>query len=930
MYIKQNAATVLALWTALFLAWQASALNARGNRMANSSAGSSSQENNPSTGLATCTDSLWLREAASFLTGSAFDKEQTDPPDLEFWSKTPVRTRFLPHWTRRREQVQNRGFGLSHPLALGTLLYGIPEWQVNLAEAPATGFCGGLRPLIVQAFSRPPHLLPLVAGNGDDEESLIHLVHLVDSEGALQPWSPHLGAQPLVTPWSDVGRRLGRLLEARQVGSTHWKRWEKKIENMVADSGCLPGRDGARKALLQAIVQAQDPSQTLEDLANLRSILAEPPTLKSDPTRGAELAIGPPAIEVARPLAWPQGRTLQASVDITVPDHNLSTPKNNDNSTRASGMTMGGPVLVRVLAFDSQAALGSQAVMHVHSHAVLAPGPSPTRLHIGHLPTKDYCLAVRAYSLATGMPSSLILREIQASETNTGVLSFNVDWTRVGVLAHARLHLSSAQVHRVGFSVVPTDALSGEQYIGSTPRKSATGPETGTTKGGRPNEIVWDTSPPFSASLPVPQDRYTWTIRAVAEDANGTFLLEDQRTLSVLPKATRLALRRLPSRNQPTSTIWVAADLKVAPGLATNVANMEFKLDGQQILSQDAPPFLVQVPPDTQGKLRILQASATLTNGDRIDNVLQLGNQATVTEQLDVVVAQIAFSVRGRNQKAPLTAQEIVVKFGEASSRASQSNIAETGSNGPSNSGLSRTPDNLLFAESLPLRVQVVVDASSTMLEERHVLARSLQRFSTQLLKPGDQVGLLAFQENVQQLLPMPASPERFSQALAAVSTGGGTAVFDAVASAITLTTAGIGRRAVLLISDGLEEHSALSSTYVEGLLRASNTALYFVHLDTTNTIEFSARATARRRRELRGIAQIRARFEGYTKSSGGQYCFATSTGAVDRCLDTFVKDLRTTYLATIHLSASEALRYGHNGVGIELRPGVHGKLRIR
>jgi hypothetical protein len=226
------------------------------------------------------------------------------------------------------------------------------------------------------------------------------------------------------------------------------------------------------------------------------------------------------------------------------------------------------------------------------------------------------------------------------------------------------------------------------------------------------------------------------------------------------------------------------------------------------------------------------------------------------------------------------------------------------------------TPAKVLFLESLPLQVQIALDASATMHEERGLLTDVLRMFVEDLIKPTDRVGVVAFDHRIAQARPL-AAPSGDIDAGAALSIGGGTAILDAIVAAVAGMSDSQGRRAVLVVSDGLDEHSRVPDEYVIDLLARARVALYFLHLNNR-----SAYYTADGLGPgpiLHHLGRLRALWKERALSSGGSYCFAGSTGRVRGCLEELEAHLRATYVAVAQLSEAQRAEYERGAiVGLE------------
>jgi len=119
----------------------------------------------------------------------------------------------------------------------------------------------------------------------------------------------------------------------------------------------------------------------------------------------------------------------------------------------------------------------------------------------------------------------------------------------------------------------------------------------------------------------------------------------------------------------------------------------------------------------------------------------------------------------------------------------------------------------------LPIDVTAVLDVSFSMVGpglER--LQEGIGRLTT-LLGPGDRLRLLAFNQNVRQVVDFTADSAVISHALRNLVAGGGTAIFDALTVAMLTPTDLNRRQFVILVTDGAD---GLSVTEPRDLVEAA------------------------------------------------------------------------------------------------------------
>jgi VWFA-related protein len=186
----------------------------------------------------------------------------------------------------------------------------------------------------------------------------------------------------------------------------------------------------------------------------------------------------------------------------------------------------------------------------------------------------------------------------------------------------------------------------------------------------------------------------------------------------------------------------------------------------------------------------------------------------------------------------------------------------------------------LLAVESLPLATLLVFDASESVRGAKLSALREAADAFLAGLRPEDEVGLIAFSEEVHRVLPPTADKAAVRRALAALEGGGPTALWDALSAAIAVLPAR-SRGLVVLFSDGEDNMSWLDATRVEEQAARSNAVVQIVGL------------SARPPDEPAYVADLRAAAE----ATGGRYWRADSPAGLAVAFRGIVEAMNARYL---------------------------------
>jgi Ca-activated chloride channel family protein len=154
-----------------------------------------------------------------------------------------------------------------------------------------------------------------------------------------------------------------------------------------------------------------------------------------------------------------------------------------------------------------------------------------------------------------------------------------------------------------------------------------------------------------------------------------------------------------------------------------------------------------------------------------------------------------------------------------------------------------------------PVSVGVLLDISDSMRGEPIVDARgALDRFMADLLDPGDEAFVGAFNHLPRILVPWTAPPSRLAGKLANERPAGGTAIYDAIfASTPMFQRRQRTRAAMIVISDGADTASDHSLAETRETLRRSDAFVYAIAIDSATERRVSTRVNPEALREITG-----------------------------------------------------------------------------
>lgn len=142
-----------------------------------------------------------------------------------------------------------------------------------------------------------------------------------------------------------------------------------------------------------------------------------------------------------------------------------------------------------------------------------------------------------------------------------------------------------------------------------------------------------------------------------------------------------------------------------------------------------------------------------------------------------------------------------------------------------------RPVEDLHPASDIPLVLGFALDSSSSMLPIRRPLIDVATGFLEAALSTGDRAFLVHFNDTVRVLQPLSASKVLLASRLRHLSPRGGTALNDAILFSLLQYRNEPGRRALIVVTDGVDEHSRSEPEQSAEFAERLGLPIYFIQL---------------------------------------------------------------------------------------------------
>ena len=319
--------------------------------------------------------------------------------------------------------------------------------------------------------------------------------------------------------------------------------------------------------------------------------------------------------------------------------------------------------------------------------------------------------------------------------------------------------------------------------------------------------IVVRNRPPYSVEIDLGNVPKKQTLKAVAFDAQGNFLDEDAWALN--ERDARLAVRilELPKTSGDMTELKVAVQ-SIAGG---ELRGLKLYLDADLVKEWSAPPYTASVPAERLKRATLIRATAIDADGKEFSDVKLLKGEKRFISRVEVNLVELHISVYdGEGRFVKGLPKETFSIFED---------------------GVRQEISAFEFAEALPLSLGIVIDGSGSMKKSMPLVHEAAGGFVERLVREKDQGFVIEFREAPALLAPLSKQSGDLLRAIQETHADGETALYDAVILALYQFRAVPGRKAIVVLTDGADNHSWADYDTLRRYARTSGIPIYFIGL---------------------------------------------------------------------------------------------------
>lgn len=212
---------------------------------------------------------------------------------------------------------------------------------------------------------------------------------------------------------------------------------------------------------------------------------------------------------------------------------------------------------------------------------------------------------------------------------------------------------------------------------------------------------------------------------------------------------------------------------------------------------------------------------------------------------------------------------------------------------------------DFVASDDAAVSLAIVADTSGSMRGRNWERANDfVDQLVGRMTRKDDEVALFTFDKTLCQQTPFTTDRDSVLDAMRSVEAWGQTALYDAVAEAARRVADRRGRRAVIVITDGLDTISKMTASEVSGIAGAIDVPVYAVSVTPLSTPAASANDSEA------GLAQL-------AYWTGGDVSHLAEAPALDRTINALVTELRQQYFLAIQ---SDSTTSGWHRIDVKTR----------
>jgi Ca-activated chloride channel family protein len=371
--------------------------------------------------------------------------------------------------------------------------------------------------------------------------------------------------------------------------------------------------------------------------------------------------------------------------------------------------------------------------------------------------------------------------------------------------------------------------------------------------------VLTKARPPYSVELNLGFQPRTHLLRAVAQDAGGKKLAEDELALNVGPH--RFSVRLVEPQAGKTYQSSLRAEVRVEVPEGERLDRLELYLNDDKVATLYQPPYTQALLLPKGGKeITYVRAVAYLDGGNSTEDLV-LVNGPEYTQKVNVQLVELYTSVvdpRGRPVDG-LTKGDFTV----------------------SEDGQKQEIRRFERVLDVPIYAGILLDTSASMSQGDKLdsALKGALSFFDKVITPKDRAAVITFADHPNLAVRFTNQPAVLAGGLAGLTATGNTTLYDSLIYTLYYFGGIKGKRAIILLSDGRDEGSHYSFDEALDYARHSGVAIYSVGINLSSKDQ-----------------DVRAKLMRLSDETGGRFFFIDRAKEIEGIYDTIQQELRSQY----------------------------------
>jgi Ca-activated chloride channel family protein len=354
---------------------------------------------------------------------------------------------------------------------------------------------------------------------------------------------------------------------------------------------------------------------------------------------------------------------------------------------------------------------------------------------------------------------------------------------------------------------------------------------------------------------------------------------------------------------EPGEPVFGKVEVVVETSGEEPVTRVELQVDGGPAATISDPPYRFRVDVGEENRQHSFKAVAVGASGTRSE-AIRVTPYIQINDQVQVALQQLYVTATHQGQPVHDLRRDELIIYDEG-----------------------RRQELVTFARGdIPFTAVLLVDASTSMTGDKQAHAlRGAQVFANRM-QPLDEARLIAFADHIRAASPFTSFAEVLTTSLGQVPAAGGTAINDVLYLSLSQLEMRQGRRVIVLLSDGVDTHSAMHMRHVRPCARRSRAIVYFIRTRAGELSELEpgeVPSVYSPWRDQRGHRQEFKQLLRVVEESGGRLLEVGSPEKIESAFGDIITELRDHYVLGYYPSNRKGDGSWHKVRVKVTRPGV-------